>query len=61
MTEHKKEPFNDVTDHFNRIEGNASHPSNAKLKNLPLPLKLIGYFMIAFTALAFLLMILLNL
>ena len=33
------EPFNDVIDHFNKIEGNAGKPSNADLGKLPKPLK----------------------
>ena len=53
--------FNDVIDHFNKIEGNASDPKNAKLNRLPKPLKYFGYFIIAFISLSILLMIILNL
>lgn len=57
----KKEPFNDVIDHFNKIEGNATDPSNAKLKKLPKPIRYIGYFIIFFFITAFLLILILNL
>ncbi|MBT2656709.1 amino acid transporter [Bacillus sp. ISL-18] len=60
MKEEKK-PFNDVIDHFNKIEGNATNPTNAKLKRLPKPLKYFGYFMIGFLLISFLLVIVLNL
>jgi hypothetical protein len=53
-------PFNDVIDHFNRIEGNAGNPKNAKLNRLPKPLRYFGYFMIGFISLSILLMIILN-
>lgn len=59
--EKKNKPFNDVIDHFNKIEGNATNPENAKLRKLPKPLKYFGYFMIVFFSLSFLLMIILNL
>ena len=38
----EKEPFNDAMDHLNKIEG---YPIR-KGGNLPLPLKIIGYFMV---------------
>lgn len=60
MKEENK-PFNDVIDHFNKIEGNATNPTNAKLKKLPKPLKYFGYFMIGFFSISILLIIILNL
>ncbi|WP_066074575.1 hypothetical protein [Neobacillus soli] len=60
MKEENK-PFNDVIDHFNKIEGNAINPTSAKLKRLPKPLKYFGYFMIGLVSISFLLMIILNL
>jgi hypothetical protein len=60
MSEENK-PFNDVIDHFNKIEGNVGNPANEKLQNLPKPIKYIGYFMIGFFALSFILVIILNL
>jgi hypothetical protein len=60
MNEENK-PFNDVIDHFNKIEGNAGNPANAKLQKLPKPIKYIGYFMIGFFALSIILVIILNL
>ncbi|WP_045518762.1 hypothetical protein [Neobacillus niacini] len=60
MKEENK-PFNDVIDHFNKIEGNATNPTNAKLKKLPKPLKYFGYFMIGFFSISMLLIIILNL
>ncbi|MBS4192846.1 amino acid transporter [Bacillus sp. FJAT-49705] len=56
----KKPPFNDAIDHFNKIEGNATDPSNAKLKNLPKPIKYIGYFIVFFLIIAFLIIFILN-
>lgn len=55
------EPFNDVIDHFNKIEGNAGKPSNADLGQLPKPLKYFGYFIIGFFSITIFLLILLNL
>lgn len=60
MNEENK-PFNDVIDHFNQIEGNATNPSNAKLSKFPKPLKYIGYFLIAFFSVSFILIIILSL
>lgn len=57
----KNKPFNDVVDHYNKIEGNAGHPSNADLKKLPKPLKYFGYFVFAFFAISFLLIFLFQL
>jgi hypothetical protein len=55
------EPFNDVIDHFNKIEGNAGRPSNVNLRKLPKPLKYFGYSIIAFFSISILLLIILNL
>ncbi|WML44303.1 amino acid transporter [Neobacillus sp. PS3-40] len=54
-------PFNDVIDHFNKIEGNATNPKNADFNKLPKPLKYIGYFMIAFFSISLILIIILSL
>ncbi|WP_338449402.1 hypothetical protein R4Z09_25015 [Niallia oryzisoli] len=53
------EPFNDVIDHYNKIEGNAGKPSNAGLGQLPKPLKYFGYFIIVFFSITIFLLILL--
>ncbi|MES9683655.1 amino acid transporter [Bacillus sp. AFS001701] len=61
MKEENK-PFNDVIDHFNKIEGNASNVvSKDAVKKLPKPLKFFGYFMASFLSISILLMIILNL
>ncbi|MFZ0443611.1 MAG: hypothetical protein WAM95_02960 [Bacillus sp. (in: firmicutes)] len=54
------EPFNDVIDHFNKIEGNAGKPLNAYLGRLPKPLKYFGYFIIAFFSIVIIILIILN-
>ncbi|WP_394234223.1 hypothetical protein [Niallia oryzisoli] len=54
------DPFNDVIDHFNKIEGNAGKPSNADLGKLPKPFKYFGYFVIGFFVVAILLSVILN-
>ena len=54
------EPFNDVIDHFNKIEGNAGKPSNADLGKLPKPLKYFGYFIIAFFSITIIILVILN-
>lgn len=53
MDEEKK-PFNDVIEHFNKIEGNAAM---GDLKKLPKPLKYLVYFIIIFISIAILLAI----
>jgi hypothetical protein len=60
MKEENK-PFNDVIDHFNKIEGNAANLAKTDLNKLPKPLKYFGYFMISFFSITILLMIILNL
>ncbi|MGF6949454.1 hypothetical protein QF028_001959 [Neobacillus sp. B4I6] len=60
MKEENK-PFNDVIDHFNKIEGNGTNPANSKFSRLPKPLKYIGYFMIVFFSVSFILIIILSL
>ncbi|MEH7610245.1 amino acid transporter [Gottfriedia acidiceleris] len=58
----ENKPFNDVIDHFNKIEGNASNVvSKDAVKKLPKPLKYFGYFMASFLSISILLMIILNL
>lgn len=59
--EDENKPFNDVIDHFNKIEGNAGNPNNTKISRLPKPLKFFGYVIIGFFSLSFLLMIFFNL
>ncbi|MGG5254262.1 hypothetical protein ACQYAD_12280 [Neobacillus sp. SM06] len=56
----EKQPNNDVIDHFNRIEGNATDPANTKLKNSPKPIKYFGYFAISFFVITFLVIFILN-
>ncbi|MEH7613542.1 MULTISPECIES: amino acid transporter [Bacillaceae] len=56
----ERQPFNDVIDHFNKIEGNTPRASNAKLNSLPKPIKYLGYFIIFFFLIAFLLTIVMN-
>ncbi len=60
MKEENK-PFNDVIDHFNKIEGNATNTRNAKLSMLPKPLKYIGYLMVAIFSISFILLFVLSL
>lgn len=57
----ENKPFNDVINHFNKIEGNAANLSKTDIKKLPKPLNYIRYFMIGFIAFSILLMIILNL
>ncbi|NHM30978.1 amino acid transporter [Neobacillus terrae] len=59
MVEENK-PFNDIIDHFNKVEGNASEIVKTDLKKLPKPIRYIGYFMIAFLCISFLLVLVLN-
>ncbi|MEH7336098.1 amino acid transporter [Neobacillus drentensis] len=54
-------PFNDVIDHINKIEGNSANISKDGVKKLPKPLKYLGYFMTGFLSISILLMIILNL
>lgn len=61
MDEENK-PFNDVIDHFNKIEGNAVNvDSKDSINKLPKPIKYLRYFMIGFILLSILLTIILNL
>ncbi|MEH7013260.1 amino acid transporter [Neobacillus niacini] len=57
----ENKPFNDVIDHFNKIEGNAANRSNTELKKLPKPLKYFGFFIIGLFSISIVLMIILNL
>ncbi len=59
--EDKKRPFNDVIDHFNKIEGNAAGTDNAKINKLPKPLKFIGYMIVGFFILSIVLMVIFTL
>ncbi|MEH7109367.1 amino acid transporter [Bacillus sp. JJ1764] len=56
----KMPPFNDAIDYFNTIEGNVGDPKNANLKKVPKPIRLIGYFIIFFFVVAFLLILILS-
>ncbi|MFF2879184.1 amino acid transporter [Gottfriedia sp. NPDC057991] len=61
MKEENK-PFNDVIDHFNKIEGNAANAFNKEtVKGLPKPIKYIGYFFAGFLSISILLIFILNL
>lgn len=55
MTKYK--PFNDVIDHYDKIEGNAA---NGNLRKQPKPIRYFGYFFISFFAIGILLLIILN-
>lgn len=55
----EKKPFNDAIDHFNKVEGNMAFGKN-DLKRLPRPLRFIGYIIIGFLSISFLLMIIFN-
>ncbi|WP_160718673.1 hypothetical protein [Bacillus sp. USDA818B3_A] len=60
MKEENK-PFNNVIDHFNKIEGNAANVVSKKtLKKLPKPLKYFGYIMAGLLSITILLMIILT-
>ena len=56
----ENEPFNDVIDHMDKIEGNAAKIGKNGLKKLPKPLKYFGYFIAVFFSITILLMIILN-
>lgn len=60
MKEDKK-PFNDVIDHFDKIEGNVGHVRKDDLKRVPKSLKYFGYFVFTFFTLSILLMVIMNL
>lgn len=49
-----KKPFNDVDAHYSKHVGT---PSSYKLKQMPKPIRFIGYFMIGFMAIAAILII----
>jgi hypothetical protein len=57
----ENKPFNDVIDHFNKVEGNAANLAKTDIKKLPKPLKYFGYLIIGFISLSILLMFILNL
>ncbi|MCM3570627.1 hypothetical protein [Neobacillus mesonae] len=57
----ENKPFNDVIDHFNKIEGNAANLAKTNIKKLSKPLKYFGYFTIGSISLSILLIIILNL
>ncbi|MFG3612795.1 hypothetical protein [Rummeliibacillus stabekisii] len=59
--EDKKQPFNDVIDHFNKIEGNAVGTDNAKINRLPKSLKFIGFMIVGYFILSIVLMVIFNL
>ncbi|WP_228547477.1 hypothetical protein [Filobacillus milosensis] len=44
-------PFNDVVDHFQKVEGMPTKP--ARMNHLPLPIRIIGYFFIGCFILTF--------
>jgi hypothetical protein len=57
----ENKPFNDVIDHFNKIEGNAANLAKTDMKKLPKPIRYIGYFMFSFFSVSIFLVIILNL
>jgi hypothetical protein len=55
-------PFNDVIDHFNKIEGNVSDiVRKDTVKGLPKPIKFVWYFITVFLTISTLLIIFLSL
>lgn len=52
-----KKPFNDVIDHFDKVEGNAGR---GNLNKLPKPIRYFGYFILGTFGIGLLLMIILN-
>ncbi|MEH7111318.1 amino acid transporter [Neobacillus niacini] len=56
----EKKAFNDVIDHYNKIEGNAANLAKTDFKKLPKPIRYIGFFMIGFFSISIILMIILN-
>jgi hypothetical protein len=59
MREEEK-PFNDVIDHYHKVEGNASKIYKTDFKKLPKPIRFIGYLIVFGLSLSFLFMIILN-
>jgi hypothetical protein len=55
----EKKPFNDVVDYAQRIEG--SIPTNVNMKQLPKPIRYIGYFFIGIFSIMILLVFIMNL
>lgn len=53
------EPFNDAMDHLSKIEG---YPTKkpAGMKSLPLPIRILGYFLLGLMGLGFLAAFVLN-
>lgn len=60
-TKDSKPPFNDVMDHFDKIEGNAYNIVDTNFKGLPKPIRYIGYFMFAIVSITFIILIILSL
>ncbi|MUV38555.1 hypothetical protein JNUCC1_02409 [Lentibacillus sp. JNUCC-1] len=52
-------PMNDAMDHFSKIEG---YPTKkpAKMKSLPLPIRIVGYLLLGIMALSLLVGLVLN-
>lgn len=59
MLEKDKEPFNDVIDHLDKIEG--GRLEKIEMKTLPKPIRILGYFLISFVVISTLLAIVLSL
>ena len=53
-----KKPFNDVDEHYQKHVGT---PSSYKMKQMPKPIRIIGYFIMGFMTIAATLMILIIL
>lgn len=51
----ERKPFNDVDEHYQKHVGGA--PSSFNMKQMPKPIRWIGYFMITFIVIAAILMI----
>ncbi|OCA85738.1 hypothetical protein A8F94_12755 [Bacillus sp. FJAT-27225] len=56
----EKEPFNDVIDHYNKIEGNPANAASTDWSKLPKPIRLIGYFLFGLLGLGALLILVLS-
>lgn len=50
----EKKPFNDVDEHYSEYVGT---PSSYKLKQMPKPIRFIGYFMMGFMVIAAILIV----
>ncbi|MDF2910517.1 MAG: hypothetical protein K0Q56_1398 [Sporolactobacillus laevolacticus] len=58
MLEKDKEPFNDVIDHLDKIEG--GRLEKIEMKTLPNPIRILGYFLISCVVISTILVIILS-